>query len=300
MYTRFTITNVSTYIYLLKEVIFVTLYSAIIFILYEYFEHRHISLAFSISAIMGTAIAILLGFRTSAAYDRWWEARKIWGGIVNDSRTLIRQSLGFIAPGGNKDQEVSRLTKYQIAWCYALSTSLRKLPISKEVKKNLSEEDFEYVNKHINIPNAILKLMEDQLALLFRQGKIDSYHFAVMDQTLKHLCDHMGKSERIKSTVFPVHYGFFIKMSIIIFALLLPLEVVEFLGIFTIPVTFAVIIFISVIESIANYLQDPFENRAADISMTTICRTIEINLLQMDGVKDVPDIMQPDKNGIFM
>ena len=300
MYTRFTITNISTYIYLLKEVIFVTLYSAIIFILYEYFEHRHISLAFSISAIMGTAIAILLGFRTSAAYERWWEARKIWGGVVNDSRTLIRQAMGFILPGENKGQEVSRLTKYQIAWCYALSTSLRKLPISEEVKKNLSDEDFEYVYKQINIPNAILKLMEDHLGLLFRQGKIDSYHFAAMDQTLKDLCDHMGKSERIKSTVFPVHYGFFIKMSIIIFALLLPLEIVEFLGILTIPVTFAVIIFISVIESIANYLQDPFENRAADISMTTICRTIEINLLQMDGVKDVPDIMQPDKNGIFM
>jgi putative membrane protein len=121
-----------------------------------------------------------------------------------------------------------------------------------------------------------------------------------MDQTLKDLCNHMGQSERIKSTVFPVHYGFFIKMSIIIFALLLPLEVVEFLGVFTIPITFAVIIFISVIESIANYLQDPFENRASDISMTTLCRTIEINLLQMAGENQFPDIIQPDKKGIFM
>jgi len=300
MYTRFTITNINTYVYLLKEVVFITIYSAVIFILYEYFGHRHISLSFSISAIMGTAIAILLGFRTSAAYERWWEARKIWGGIVNDSRTLIRQAIGFITSHENKGQEVLKLTKYQIAWSYALSTSLRKMPISEEVTKNLSDEDFNSISHQMNIPNAILMLIGDHLGLLFRQGKIDTYHFAAMDQTLKYLCDHMGKSERIKNTVFPVHYGFFIRLSIIIFALLLPLEVVEFLGVFTIPITFVTIIFISVIESIANYLQDPFENRAADIGMTTICRTIEINLLQMAGAEKVPDALKPDKNGIVM
>ena len=112
------------------------------------------------------------------------------------------------------------------------------------------------------------------------------------------MCDHMGKCERIKSTVFPVHYGFFIRLSIIIFAIVLPLEIVEFLGVLTIPVTFVTIIFISVIESIANYLQDPFENRAADIGMTTISRTIEINLLQMTGEKNVPKILSPDSKGI--
>jgi putative membrane protein len=249
---------------------------------------------------MGTAIAILLGFRTSAAYDRWWEARKIWGSIINDSRTLIRQALGFITPGTDKDQEVLRLTKYQIAWCYTLSTSLRKLPVSKEVKNNLSNKDFVSVTDQINVPNAILKLMEDHLASLFRQRKIDTYHFAAMDQTLKDLCDHMGKCERIKNTVFPVHYGFFIRLAIMIFALLLPLEIVEFLGVYTIPITFATISFISVIELIASYLQDPFENRPSDIGMTTICRTIEINLLQMAGVTKVPEPLKPDSKGIVM
>lgn len=300
MYTRFTITNISTYIYLIKEVIFVTTYSAIVFILYEIYGHHQITLSFSISAVMGTAIAILLGFRTSAAYERWWEARKIWGSIVNDSRTLVRQAIGFFVNDDEKKEEVVILAKYQIAFCYALSTGLRKIALAGEVQSNLSEQDYNVVRTQSNIPNAILKLMEDRISQLFRQGKIDTYHFAAIDQTLKGLCDHMGKSERIKNTVFPVHYGFFIRLSIIIFALLLPLEVVEFLGIFTIPITFATILFISVIESIANYLQDPFENRAADIGMSTICRTIEINLLQMTGVKEVPQMLKPDKNGIVM
>ena len=298
MYTRFTITNLKTYIYLIKEVIFVTLYSAAVYVLYEYYGHHHITLSFSISAVMGTAIAILLGFRTSAAYERWWEARKIWGGIVNDSRTLIRQAYGFFISNEHKEQDILKLAKYQIAFNYALSTSLRKLPLSDDVKKNLSDTDYLIVKKQLNAPNAILKIMEDHLASIFEQSKINAYHFGIMDQTLKNICDHMGKCERIKNTVFPVHYGFFIRLSIIIFAMLLPLEIVEFLGILTIPVTFVTIIFISVIESIAIYLQDPFENRAADIGTTTICRTIEINLLQMTDEKNVPKIIPPDRKGI--
>lgn len=298
MYTRFTITNLKTYVYLIKEVIFVTLYSAAVYVLYEYYGHHHITLSFSISAVMGTAIAILLGFRTSAAYERWWEARKIWGGIVNDSRTLIRQAYGFFISNEHKEQDILKLAKYQIAFNYALSTSLRKLPLSDDVKKNLSDTDYLIVKKQLNAPNAILKIMEDHLASIFEQSKINAYHFGIMDQTLKNICDHMGKCERIKNTVFPVHYGFFIRLSIIIFAMLLPLEIVEFLGILTIPVTFVTIIFISVIESIAIYLQDPFENRAADIGTTTICRTIEINLLQMTDEKNVPKIIPPDRKGI--
>ena len=79
---------------------------------------------------MGTAIAILLGFRTSAAYERWWEARKIWGGIVNDSRTLIRQANGFIDNGEQKEKDVRKMAKYQIAFNYALSTNLRRIQLS--------------------------------------------------------------------------------------------------------------------------------------------------------------------------
>jgi putative membrane protein len=249
---------------------------------------------------MGTAIAILLGFRTSAAYDRWWEARKIWGSIINDSRTLIRQAIGFFTPTEENKQAIDKLASYQIAWNYALANSLRKLSIAQEIQKYLRDDEYEIVATQSNIPNAILKLMEEHLASLYRKGSLAAYHFGMMDQTLKALCDHMGKCERIKNTVFPVHYGFFIRLSIIIFALLLPLELVEFLGILVIPVTFAVILFISVIESIADYLQDPFENRPADIPMSTIARMIEINLKEMTGKKDVPQPLQPDRKGILM
>lgn len=300
MYTRPAVTSSKILIYIGKRITFFTLYSVIIYFLYHIYEKHHLAIPLSIETILGTAISILLGFRTSAAYERWWEARKIWGSIINESRTLIRQAIGFISSDNTKENEVYKLVRYQIAWCYALTSSLRNLPISHEVKNNLSTEEYASLSKHVNAPNAILKFMQDHLAGLFRAGKVDSYHFAAMDQTLRALCDNMGKCERIKNTVFPVYYTFITQLAIIIFALLLPFSLVEIVGVYMILVTIVVVGFFSIIELIAKYLQDPFENRPSDIAMTAISRTIEINLLQMVGERDIPESIKPDKKGILM
>jgi putative membrane protein len=197
-----------------------------------------LAIPLSIETILGTAISILLGFRTGAAYERWWEARKIWGSIINESRTLIRQAIGLISSDNTKENEVYRLVRYQIAWCYALTSSLRNLPLSSEVKSKLSTEEYTRLSSHVNTPNAILKFMQEQLARLFRAGKVDSYHFALMDQTLRALCDKMGKCERIKNRVFPVYYSFITQMAIIIFALLLPFSLVEKVGAYLVTILF--------------------------------------------------------------
>ncbi len=142
--------------------------------------------------------------------------------------------------------------------------------------------------------------MQDHLAGLFRAGKVNTYHFAAMDQTLRTLCDTMGMCERIKNTVFPTHYSFFTRMAIFIFAVLLPFSLVGKVGAYTTLITVVVVGFFNIIELIAKYLQDPFENRPSDISMTAISRTIEINLLQMVGERDIPESIKPDKKGILM
>jgi len=300
MYTRLAITSSKILIYIGIRVLFFTLYSTVVYLLYYTFEKHHLSIPLSIEAILGTAISILLGFRTSAAYDRWWEARIIWGGIINESRTLIRQALGFITPGDTKEHDVHQLVHYQVAWCYALTSSLRKLPLSPEVKNQLSDAEYATLSDHANAPNAILKFMEDHLARLFKAGRIDSYHFAAMDQTLRNLCDNMGRCERIKNTVFPVFYTFLTQTAIFIFALVLPFSLIELVGAYTILTTVVVVGTFSIIEMIATYLQDPFENRPSDVSMTAISRTIEINLLQMIGAGEVPESIKPDKKGILM
>jgi len=300
MYTRLAVTSSKILLYIGVRVLFFTLYSAVVYLLYYVFEKHHLAIPLSIETILGTAISILLGFRTSAAYDRWWEARIIWGGIINESRTLIRQALGFISPGHTKEDEVYQFVRYQAAWCYALTSSLRNLPLSPEVKNKLSDAEYAALSGHANAPNAILNYMEEHLAGLFKAGKVDSYHFAAMDQTLRTLCDNMGRCERIKNTVFPVFYTFLTQAAIFIFALVLPFCLVELLGAYTILITLIVVGAFSIIEMIATYLQDPFENRPSDVSMTAISRNIEINLLQMIGAGDIPESIKPDKKGILM
>ena len=300
MYTRPAITSSKLVIHIAKRVLFFTCYSVVIYFLYYNFERHRLAIPMSIEAILGTAISILLGFRTSAAYDRWWEARIIWGSIINESRTLIRQALGFISSSSSKENDVRQLVKYQIAWCYALTSKLRNVPLSSEVKSKLSTEEYEELAGHDNAPNAILKFMQDHLAGLFEAGKLNSYHYASMDQTLRTLCDNMGRCERIKNTVFPVYYTFFTQTAILIFAYLLPFSLVAKVGAYMILITVIVVGTFSIIEMIAKYLQDPFENRPSDVAMTAISRTIEINLMQMIGESDVPESMKPDKNGILM
>ena len=300
MFTRFVIGRNRPLIYLIEIVISFTIYSVIIYFLYYFFEKHHLAIPLSIATIIGTAISILLGFRTSAAYERWWEARKIWGSIINESRTLIRQADGFIASDSEKVNSVQKLASYQIAWCYALTTSLRRLPLSSEVKTYLSQDELKSITSHSNVPNAILKLMGNHLAMIFKQGKLNPIHYSTLDHTLRLLCDNMGRCERIKNTVFPVHYRFISQMAIFLFALLLPFCLVDMVGAYSILITFLVVGAFSIIELIAWYLQDPFENRPTDISMTAISRIIEINLLQMIGEKDIPEPIKPDKKGIIM
>ena len=109
----------------------------------------------------------------------------------------------------------------------------------------------------------------------------------------------MGKCERIKNTVFPVQYSYFTRLSIYIFMLLLPFGLVQAVGVFTIPITLFVVFIFSMLELVARFLQDPFENRPNDIPMTAVSRTIEINLLQLIGEYDVPEKIEAE-NGILM
>jgi len=299
MYTRFSLAAKTTLAHIWVAVLFITIYSALVYLLYEKSPYGHIAIPLSVSTVLGTAISILLGFRTSAAYDRWWEARKIWGAIINDSRTLVRQGIGFIS-GEDKDNDLKVLSEKQIAWCYALNHSLRGLPMPQTVKDYLTDEEFGQVSGTDNIPNAILKIEEEIIAKIYRKQGLDTYQFTAMDRTLKALCDHMGMCERIKKTVFPIHYSLFTRLAIMIFMVLLPFGMVESVGILVIPITLVVILFFSMIDIIARFMQDPFENKPTDTPMSTICRTIEINLLQMTNVTDTPEPLKPDARGILM
>lgn len=283
-----------------QGVLAVTTYAALVFYLYHYQQWHFLEFPISIITILGTALSLLLGFRTNSAYDRWWEARQIWGAIVNDSRTLVRQCLVFSEEKDpDKSARIAHMVNLQIAWCHTLAHSLRRQPVMVTANLYLTETEMAYVSEHDNIPNAILLLIENEIAEMYRQGHITQLFFQNLDETVQRLCDAMGKCERIKNTVFPTQYSFFVHLTIFIFTIILPMGLIGSIGRIAIPITFVISSLFFYVESISYVMQNPFEGNRNDIPMTSLSRTIEINLLQLIDARHIPDKILP-KDGYVM
>lgn len=297
------------------ELVLVVLYVVSFDLLHRYFNTEAMNIPIAIPTIIGTIISLLLAFKSNQAYDRWWEARIIWGSIVNDSRTLIRQVIGFY-----KDPDFSveandfkeNFAKRQAAWCYSLGQSLRGKDPLKPIKQLLTADEFRYVSKHKHVPNAILILHSRALKIANEQGKINRYQQVEIDNTLTRLCDAMGKCERIKNTIFPTTYSMYIRFTLCLFIILLPFGLINLVGWLQIPLVTTIGAAFFLIEKMAIHLQDPFENRPTDTPVTMISKTIETNLVQMinefrdefDESFEKPEValhhIQPVKNTYFV
>jgi putative membrane protein len=280
-----------------RELLVVTVVSNVIVFIDKNYNVNNYALPLTIAAIIGTAISLILAFRTAQAYDRWWEARKIWGAIVNDSRTYVRQILYFniAADDGASNQKQKSSILRQIAWCYSLVEKLRTNGKFSHLSRYLSEEEFEEVKDQDNIPNALLAIHQKDLKNALDAGLISEYQQINIDNTIQRLTDHMGKCERIKGTVFPSMYRKYTRFLIYIFLIFLSLGMVDYLGYVESPVIITVAMAFFLLERTGIILQDPFENRPSDIDILNISRNIERVCLQMMGEKEVPDKIQPEK-----
>lgn len=276
------------------------LYCLIVVVLFKEYN-IDLGIPLAIPSILGTAISLFLGFRTNSAYQRWWEARKIWGGIINNSRTLARQVLTF----GDVDEKAGSgirqdIINRQIAWSWFLAHRLRNLGWSANGEEYLYEEEVIQMNEESDhIPNELLLLQAKDLKELVVHGEMDDFYFRKIDSTLTELCNAMGRAERIKSTVFPTQYALFTLIFINIFLFLLPLGMVETLGYYIIPIHMAIGFTFGMIQSIAESMQAPFDNKPNDIPIFSICRTIERNLLEMSGCEKLPEPYAA-KDGVLM
>lgn len=243
----------------------------------------NVSLPLPVTAILGTAVSLLLAFRTSQSYDRWWEARKIWGAIVNDSRTFVRQVAQFLPE--DKQEEVKAFAERQIIWTFALGEALRKQPFSDKVKAYLTTHNIEATN----IPNALIDEHSKQIKRLAKENILSEFQVMQLTTTLTNFCNSMGMCERIKNTVFPRAYSLLLHTLIYVFTLLLPFGLDDAKIVVEIALTILIpIIFIS-IEKTAIIMQDPFENSPVDIPVTALAQTIEVNIRQMIGEKATPN-----------
>lgn len=241
-----------------RELIFFTVFVTATTALIELCNLKWLQVPLAPVGLIGTAVAFMVGFQNNAAYDRIWEARKIWGGIVNASRTLIitvKDSFYIHRSEAKKDEsgELRVITHRHIAWLTALRYAMRSkkkwettyefkkrknnfefsVPefntgLEEELKPYLSSEEFEYVMGKDNKPNAIINLQSKHLRKLTDEKKFWDFSYLNLQQILQELTALQGKSERIKNFPYPKQYASIGYHFVHIFMWLLPMAIIPF------------------------------------------------------------------------
>ncbi|MGF1924389.1 MAG: bestrophin family protein [Bacteroidia bacterium] len=245
----------------------------------------------AIPLFIGTSISIILSFKLNQSYDRWWEARKVWGSIVNDSRSFVMQLQLFMLP--KHRHEIRDIAYRHIAWCYCLGQSLRGLDPLQNMDQFISGKDLNTIKKHNNKPLALLQQNTRQLAALRENEAIDAFSLVQVNTSMVNFSNAMGMAERIKTTVFPVTYRLFLHFFIYIFVVTLSIALRDIKSYFEIPLLLIISSIFFLLEKSAAHLQDPFNNRPTDTAMTTIARTVEINIKQLLDDEEVPKPITP-------
>jgi putative membrane protein len=262
-------------------------------------------------AILGTALAIILGFRNASAYDRWWEARKIWGGVVNESRTLTRQLLTLsdprTVPPGLREA-MHTLVRTQLAWINALRLQLRGITDdeawTRSVARHLHPATHALIMQGSNRVTQLSMTQGRGLRSLHSDGIMDSILFAQVSDTLGRLTDLQGMAERIRSTPLPRPYDYYTMAFLNLFILFLPFGTISHfaaqgLAWLVLPVTVVVGWTFFQIYIFGKVLSVPFANWHTDVALDAICTTIEIDLKETIGDADVPAPLVPE-NGVLM
>jgi ion channel-forming bestrophin family protein len=265
-------------------------------------RHRHLLRSFTIPevavSILGAALGILLAFRTNAAYARWWEARIIWGAMVNSSRSLGRQVISFSRQScrAHEDHSKAFASKFvyrQIAFVHATRCALREQEPWTDLQPFLDSESLLALKHERNVPVALLQQMGDQLTDAVEQRILNDWQMQRIDSTLTDLASALGACERIKNTPLPRQYDYYPELLIKFYCVVLPFIIVDQVGFLTPIITVVVSFAFLVLNRIGKNLEDPFENAPYDVPMTSLSRTIEINLRQALQEQGLPERVQP-------
>ena len=262
---------------LLWIMILIALYSAgIAYLELEYWKLSANSLVKNITVMhnmLGFVISLLLVFRTNTAYDRWWEGRKMWGALVNNSRNLAIKLSVMLT-----DKEDKEFFKKIIpAYASVLNLHLKMESISHELfdDKTLSQDHYKHK------PNQIAKTMIQRINDMYKDGKITGDQLIVLNAEIQSFTDICGACERIKNTPIPYSYSAFIKKFIFTYVLTLPFGYVFQLGYYVIPVVVFIFYVLASLELIAEEIEDPFGNDPNDLPTQKISENIQKNVEEL-------------------
>ena len=226
-------------------------------------------------SLIGFVLSLLLVFRTNTAYDRWWEGRKKWGELVNNSRNLAIKISVL-----TDDPEIRAYFKRMISnYVFAMKEHLREgvkleeLDLTEEEKKELSQFDHK--------PNYIAQKMYAKLHAMKQSGKLTEDNYIVIDVNLKTFSDIIGACERIKNTPIPYSYSMFLKKFIFIYVTTLPLAFVNTFGYYSSLVSIFVFYVLVSMEILAEEIEDPFGKDDNDLPTDDLCRKIKSNVSEV-------------------
>jgi putative membrane protein len=312
--------------------IYITLIiSTIPVILYQLLGLKFIAIPWTVVGLLGTATAFIVGFKNTQTYNRTWEARQIWGAIINNSRTWGVMSRDFI----NNPNATKLLLYRHFAWLTALRYALRESKVwettnkahneeyrsfytiperettlESELAKYISADELKYVLSTKNKATQLLSLQSKTLKTLFDNKELDSFQFVELEKMVKELYDQQGKSERIKNFPYPRQFATISSFFIKLFCILLPFGLLKEIdklndGItgvlsgnmvwFVIPFSVIIAWVFTSLEQVGESTENPFEGSANDVPISQISRTIEIDLREMLGETDLPPALQPKK-----
>ncbi|WP_085900060.1 bestrophin family protein [Kiloniella majae] len=263
--------------------------------------------------LLGVTLSIFLGFRNRASYERWWEARKLWGQLIIDTRSLARQVQTYAwaenTSKNNFQPEIRDKTTDQVLECkthqkhlvqlaisfsHALRHHLRGTDYNDDVYKFLSPDTTDRLKKVRHKPNFILNLMGEELRQLLQKEFIGEISARNLEERLTSLSAILAACERIHNTPLPFAYNLLLHRTAYIYCFCLPFGLVTSLGLMTPFVTAIIAYTFFGLDALGEELEDPFGTSAHDLALTTMSHNIEINLLETLNEDNLPEPVEPD------
>lgn len=257
------------------------LYSALIVVIEkEYFklpDSSYIRNIPTLHTVLGAIISLLLVFRTNSAYDRWWEGRKQWGELTNNSRNLAIKLHAIL---GQNHPEICDFFKRVIpAYAFALRNHLLSTKPDREMFEDELQEQFDLkIDDRIHIPNQIADMMMRKITHLYQESIISDAQLIILNEELRAFSNICGACERIKNTPIPFSYSVFIKKFIFGYVMTLPFGYMFTLGYLSIPIIVFIFYVLASLELIAEEIEDPFGGDTNDLPTDTMSRNIHNNV----------------------
>jgi putative membrane protein len=267
---------------ILPQLLLVLLISSFVTLSHGYVFHYQVELTVAPFTLLGVSMAIFLGFRNSASYDRYWEGRKQWGELLNLTRSLTRQalSLGRLAESDPRLHEwIALLT----ALCHALRHQLRNSDPAADLDRLVPAHFRQQVLKAHYRPIAILNLLGKWVEERRREGQYGEIIAASFDSNLNGLSGVIGACERLANTPLPYPYAVMNHRIVYLYCFLLPFGLVSTLGYMTPVLSVLVAYTFMALEALAEEIEEPFGTLPNDLALGSICHTIERSLLEMIG-----------------